>query len=82
MSGTLSQKITRSPEPPEIAAHTLEDTANDPGETCVVLFEGELGSWEKLACPEYLDCGRDRTGMCDPIRQPAALCACSRKTSA
>ena len=36
-------------EPDEMAAHTVLEMARDPGAIWVVLFDGELGSWEKLA---------------------------------
>ena len=54
-SGTLSQKITRSlEEPDEMAAQTLEESANEPG-AILVLFRGVLGSCENCAWPAYLD---------------------------
>ena len=53
-SGTLSQKITRSlDDPVDIAAHTLDESAREPADS-EVLFNRELGSWTKLASPEYL----------------------------
>ena len=56
-SGTLSQKITRSlDDPVEIAAHTLEENAREPADS-EVLFSRVLGSWTKLASPEYLAWG-------------------------
>lgn len=51
-SGTLSQKTRRSLEEPETAIHTFDEIASAPGEIFEVVFEGVLGSWAKVACPE------------------------------
>ena len=56
-SGTLSQKMTLSlDDPVEIAAHTFEERAREPADS-EVLFRRVLGSWTKLASPEYLAWG-------------------------
>lgn len=44
--------MMRSLEDPETAIQTFDEIAREDGEIFDVLFEGVLGSWANVACPE------------------------------